>query len=50
MGEPEYPIEDYAQAWPQTAQATAEPPPGDPGHLVPDDVWTAVVADAEGED
>lgn len=49
MTEPEYPIEDYATAWPQTAQPTAAEPDEDPGHLVPDDVWAAVVAAVEGE-
>lgn len=47
MTEPEYPIEDYATAWPQTAQPTADEPRDDPGHLLPDEVWSAVVADAE---
>jgi hypothetical protein len=49
MTEPQYPIEDYATAWPETAQPTADEPAGDPGHLVPDDVWAAVQADVEGE-
>lgn len=48
MSAPEYRIEDYATAWPQTAVPTAPEPEGDPGHLLPEDVWAAVVASAEG--
>jgi hypothetical protein len=41
------PIEEYATALPQTAQPTAPEPADDGGHLLPDDVWATVVADAE---
>lgn len=44
-----YPIEDYAQAWPLTAQPTATEPAEDTGHLLPDEAWQRVVADAEGD-
>lgn len=47
MAEPEYPIEDYAQAWPETAQPTADEPTEDPGHMLPDEVWARVVAGVE---
>lgn len=47
MTEPEYPIEDFAMAWPETAQPTAPEPLDDPGHLLPADVWAAVEATAE---
>lgn len=46
---PEYPIEDYATAWPETAQPTAPEPAEDDGHLLPDDAWAEVVAAAEAD-
>lgn len=46
---PDYPIEDYATAWPETAQPTAPEPTDDPGHLMPDADWAAVVAAVEGD-
>lgn len=44
-----YPIEDYAEAWPETARPTAPEPEVDAGHLLPEDAWARVVADAEGQ-
>lgn len=41
------PIEDYATALPETAVPTAPQPPGDDGHLLPDDDWATVAAAAE---
>jgi hypothetical protein len=46
--EPVYSIEDYAQATPETAQATAPEPTDDAGHILPADAWAAVVAAVEG--
>lgn len=41
------PLEDYAEALPETAQPTAPEPEGDAGHLLPQAAWDAVVRDAE---
>lgn len=41
------PLEDYATALPRTAQPTAGEPAEDAGHLLPEDEWAKVVADAE---
>jgi len=43
------PLEDYATALPATAQPTASEPDDD-GHLLPDEVWAKVVADAESDE
>ena len=41
------PIEDYAEALPETAQPTAPEPEEDLGHLLPQDAWDEVVRAAE---
>lgn len=44
------PIDDYAEALPQTAQPTAPEPDEDAGHLLPAEDWRRVVAGAEEAD
>jgi hypothetical protein len=41
------PIEDYAEALPETAQPTAPEPDEDTGHLLPAEDWQRVVRGAE---
>lgn len=40
--------DDYAIAVPETARPSMDHPDGDPGHLIPDEVWGRVVAHVEG--